>query len=196
MARLVHRQLDIEYRRAFRREHVLRDRSDHLEEFDDLEMYERFRFGRRKLTYLITILRDSLEYSLRKNHCLSPVLQVCTALRYFSSGCFQIQAGDLVYVHKFTASSAVWRVVNALNRIFHIHVFFPQDQRKLEQMKVDFYELGANDLGFPGVIGCIDGTQIRTQSPPNNEWEYVNREGFHAITIQLVWDVSLKIMRL
>ena len=41
--------------------------------------------------------------------------------------------------------------------------------------------------GFPFIIGCIDGTQIQIKSPgeENNEWEFVNRKGVHALNIQV-----------
>ena len=34
---------------------------------------------------------------------------------------------------------------------------------------------------FPNVFGCIDGTQIRIQSPgtARNEHDYVNRKNYH-----------------
>lgn len=44
---------------------------------------------------------------------------------------------------------------------------------------------------FPGVIGCIDGTQIgifppSTRNTDYPEFLYVNRKGFHAINTQIV----------
>lgn len=41
---------------------------------------------------------------------------------------------------------------------------------------------------FPGIIGCIDGTQIRIIAPSNNESDFVNRKGFHSINVQGVCD--------
>lgn len=39
--------------------------------------------------------------------------------------------------------------------------------------------------GFPNVLGCLDGTQVRIQAPHQNEMEYVCRKGFHALNIQV-----------
>ena len=40
-------------------------------------------------------------------------------------------------------------------------------------------------VGFPNVIGLIDGTQIPIQAPTENEIDYVNRKGVHAINCQV-----------
>jgi nuclease HARBI1 len=40
--------------------------------------------------------------------------------------------------------------------------------------------------GFPGVLGCIDGTLIRIKRPKENENEYVGRKEGHRVNIQAV----------
>uniref|UniRef100_A0A6P7HBM4 Nuclease HARBI1 n=2 Tax=Diabrotica virgifera virgifera TaxID=50390 RepID=A0A6P7HBM4_DIAVI len=41
--------------------------------------------------------------------------------------------------------------------------------------------------GFPRVIGCIDGSQIKITSPGGNDAEiYRNRKGYFSINIQAV----------
>ncbi len=39
--------------------------------------------------------------------------------------------------------------------------------------------------GFPNVLGCIDGTQIKIQAPHENEAEFVCRKGYHSINVQV-----------
>ena len=34
---------------------------------------------------------------------------------------------------------------------------------------------------FSGVIGCVDGAQIRIQAPSTQEYEFVNRKGYHLM---------------
>ena len=60
---------------------------------------------------------------------------------------------------------------------------WPSADRKRE-IKTGFYEKG----GFPGVIGCIDGTHVRIQAPSHDEPSYVNRKGFHSINVQAICD--------
>lgn len=40
--------------------------------------------------------------------------------------------------------------------------------------------------GFPKVLGCIDGTQIRIRKPVENEVDFVNRKGYHSLNVQVL----------
>ena len=40
-------------------------------------------------------------------------------------------------------------------------------------------------LGFPSVLGCIDGTHIKVMAPRENESEYVNRKGVRSLNVQV-----------
>ena len=39
--------------------------------------------------------------------------------------------------------------------------------------------------GFPGVVGSIDGTQVRIIGPSVDESVYVNRKRYHSINTQV-----------
>ena len=41
------------------------------------------------------------------------------------------------------------------------------------------------DSGFPSVLGCIDGTFVRIQNPTEDEADFVNRKGYHALNVQV-----------
>ncbi|KAM7413811.1 hypothetical protein PAMA_018889 [Pampus argenteus] len=45
-------------------------------------------------------------------------------------------------------------------------------------------------LGFPNVIGCIDGTHITITAPSHNEANYVNRKSIHSINVQIICDAA------
>ena len=48
---------------------------------------------------------------------------------------------------------------------------------------------------FPGVIGCVDGTQIRIIAPPSDqEPYYVNRKSYHSINTQVICNSRNKIL--
>jgi DDE superfamily endonuclease len=42
--------------------------------------------------------------------------------------------------------------------------------------------------GFPGVVGCIDGTHIPVKAPRNDRDSYINRKGFPSINVLAVCD--------
>ena len=39
--------------------------------------------------------------------------------------------------------------------------------------------------GFPGVLGCIDGTHVKIIAPTDLEGMYVNRKNYHSINVQV-----------
>lgn len=39
------------------------------------------------------------------------------------------------------------------------------------------------EMGFPGVIGCIDGTHIRIDTPNEDADSYLNRKKYHSIQV-------------
>lgn len=45
--------------------------------------------------------------------------------------------------------------------------------------------------GFPGVVGCIDGTHIPIPSPSNNKASYINQKGIASLQVQAVCDDNL-----
>lgn len=58
------------------------------------------------------------------------------------------------------------------------------NHEEILKSKQNFFSRG----GFPGVIGCIDGTHVRIQAPFEDEAVYVNRKGFHSINVQAICD--------
>lgn len=42
--------------------------------------------------------------------------------------------------------------------------------------------------GFPNVLGAVDGTLIRIQSPKEHEDDYFCRKGYHALNVQVCMD--------
>lgn len=112
-----------------------------------------------------------------------PIEQVLIALRYFATGSFMQVVGDTVGVDKSTVSRCITRVSTVLSSKAGTFIKWPSEDRKRE-VKNGFYENG----GFPGVIGCIDGTHVRIQAPVHDEPSFVNRKGYHSINVQAICD--------
>lgn len=190
MAGILHRHNVLpHYRRAMRRERVIRDRTNPLDVYDDLECYQRFRLNRRGIMALVDMLREDLEHLTRRNSALSPECQTFIALRFYASGCFQNLTGDMINVSQPTASRVIRRVSIALQRRLNRYVKFPTSRAYINETKTQFYL----DGGFPNVLGCVDCTHIRIATPSEHEWEYVNRKGWHSINVQLICDARLRI---
>ena len=87
-------------------------------------------------------------------------------------------------IPKCTVSRIVSRVSTALARKENQFIRWPSTASERQEIKQGFLEKG----GFPGVIGCIDGTHVRIQGPSAHKSEIVNRKGFHSINVQVICD--------
>eukprot|EP00105_Crassostrea_gigas_P033686 XP_011457145.1 PREDICTED: putative nuclease HARBI1 [Crassostrea gigas] len=114
---------------------------------------------------------------------LYQTLQVMLALRFYASGSFLEVIGDTMGFDKSTVSRAIDDVTNALIAKKDRFIKWPNHEEILKS-KQNFFSRG----GFPGVIGCIDGTHVRIQAPFEDEAVYVNRKGFHSINVQAICD--------
>ena len=167
-------------RRAMRRERVFRDRTHPLEEYNDELVYKRFRFHRQFIFGLAEELRQDVEFALPRKGALTPVLQVCLALRFYATGSFQSVVGDLIGVDQSTACRTITRVTDAVMLRVRDWVKMPT-QAQADHQKQKFNAM----RGLPSVIGYIDGTRIRIQAPNQHEHEFVNRKNFHSINVQV-----------
>lgn len=151
-----------------------------LDNFTDEELRSRYRFGKESLRYLEALLYDDLCRETRRNHSIPPMYQIMMALRFYASGCFLQVIGDTFGVDKATVSRAITDVSNALTAKRLDFIKWPTDADELRKIKCNFFKRG----GFPGVIGCVDGTHVRIQAPSQDENVYVNRKRYHSINVQ------------
>ena len=101
-------------RRARRRERVFRDCTHLLEEYNDDSVHKKCRFQRQFIFELAEEVSQDIEFSLPRKRSLTPVLQVCLALRFYATGSFQSVVGELIGVDQSTACPAITRVADAL----------------------------------------------------------------------------------
>ena len=139
------------------RERKFQQREIDLDELTDEELHSRYRFGRESIKFLVEILKDDRQRQTRRNHALSPTLQVLVALRFSASGSFLQIIGDTIGLPKSTVSRIVTDVSKALVNKQEEFINFPTEPAEVQEVKRGFYEKG----GFPGVVGCIDGTHVR-----------------------------------
>ena len=71
-----------------------------LDDFSDEELRSRYRFGRDSIEFL-TELENDAKRQTKRNHALSPTLQILVALQFFVSGSFLQPIRDTVGLPKF-----------------------------------------------------------------------------------------------
>ncbi|KAI4470584.1 hypothetical protein MML48_1g14935 [Holotrichia oblita] len=109
-------------------------------------------------------------------------------LRFYATGSFLNVVGDLNGVHKATAS--VRKVSDAIASLSGEYIRFPRTNEEIQEVMGAFYVIAS----FPRVIGTIDCTHVKIQSPGGDNAEaYRNRKGYFSLNVQTVCDHNLRI---
>lgn len=100
---------------------------------------------------------------------ISPMCQLLLTLRFYATGSMLIAVGDFSGVSKASASRIVRRVSEAIASLKPGYINMCQTEREMDELAAEFYNLAH----FPRVIGTIDCTHIRIQSPGKNVVTYL-----------------------
>ncbi|XP_068082607.1 putative nuclease HARBI1 [Anabrus simplex] len=174
-------------RRPLRR---IRERPDHFCIWTDAEFFCRFRLKKPTVIYLLGLIEDELRNVSARNFAVSPMNRLLLTLRFYATGTMFLAAGDFSGVSKSTACSIVKQVTWAIARLRPQFIRMPHTERELQNVQMEFYRIAR----FPKVVGALDCTHIRIQSPGGDNAEYYrNRKGFFSLNVQTVSDRSLKI---
>lgn len=173
-----------------RRQRVFRDKANPLDWYDDQEFYQRFRFNKDGLIALTRLLENDLKPKRNRPDCFPPLWRVMIALRFYASGSYQLIVGDTMgeTVERTASQSSVSRIINsvsdALCRRSGEFIRFPTAPGEVSAVQEGFYNL----QGFPGVVGCVDGTHVKIQTPAGEVGvAYFGRKG-PTINCQFICD--------
>lgn len=95
-----------------------------------------------------------------RNNCVSPINQLLTTLRFYACDGHQVSIGDFIGVHQTTVSRIISKVSTAIANLRPNYIKMPSAHEML-QTQQDFFAISR----FPRVLGCLDGTHIKIQSP-------------------------------
>lgn len=159
----------------------LADLRNPLELYTCDEFTSRFRFTKKAVFHLLSLIKDDEEVQGR-SHSLPAMFQLLCTLRFFATGDFQ-QAGDIAGISRCTAQRSIHKVSRAICRKKRMFIAFPAD---LKKHKEQFYELGQ----FPDIVGVIDCTDIPIFSPGGNDTIFKNEKGSFALKVQVICDAQ------
>ncbi|KAJ8912984.1 hypothetical protein NQ315_000041 [Exocentrus adspersus] len=167
-------------------------RSEPFHDMDNLSFFRRFRLTKPTVLNLLAEIEDDLEFNNDLNNSISPMNQLLTCLRYYASVGHLISVADAMGMHVSTTSRIIPRVSNALCRLARNYIKMPA-QAEMIHVQHQFHQMAS----FPRVIGCLDGTHIKIQSPGGEDAEvFRNRKGYFSINTQAVCSSNLKILDL
>lgn len=95
-----------------------------------------------------------------RNNSVTPIDQLLTALRFYASAGHLATVADFIGMDISTASRIIAKVTRSIARLYPQFVKLPS-QDNLVKAQSNFYHISS----FPRVIGCVDGTYIKIQSP-------------------------------
>ena len=151
----------------------------------DDEVRRRYRFSTDNIDRLVRLVEPTLQRRTRRNRALTVRQQLLMTLRFLATGAFLQVIGDTFGVDVATVSRVVTEVTDCLFRLKDVVIRFPMSDADRRRVMTGFYSV----RGFPGVVGCIDGTHVRVISPGGpDEVSYVNRKGYHSINVQATCD--------
>lgn len=157
-----------------------------------------FRLSRASVQTLIADLEEELgEFGTARripNH-----LKILTALQFYGHGSYQKIVGQDFFfpMSQATVSNCLNEVTDAIIKCLSQNIHFPATNEEIKKKKQEFML----KTGFPGTVGCVDGTHIGIISPPIKDARapallFYNRKRFFSLNVQIICDAGFKILNI
>lgn len=169
---------------------VLRDRNNLFELYNNRDFKLRFRFNKETVVHMLEIFGHFIEPVTHRNKSICARDQLLITLRFYATGAFQRLIGDTFNIHNSTICRIIGRVTHHIAALGNRYIRMPTTNEERNIVKIQFYNLS----GFPNVIGAVDCTHIRIQSPGGHNAElFRNRKGYFSINVQVICDSHLRV---
>nr|XP_037875929.1 putative nuclease HARBI1 isoform X2 [Bombyx mori] len=132
----------------------------------------------------LTLLKENLSHSSSHNQSEQKIKLPVIQIPLFN-GTMLLSVADFIGVSKASACRTVRDVSNAIAQLYSKYIYMHSDTEQ------DFYAVSR----FPGVLGALDGTHIRIQSPCSQIGEeFRNRKGYFSLNVQAMCNADLLFM--
>lgn len=131
-----------------------------------------------------------LERETKRTRAIPVHIQVLSTLGFLATGTFQREVGDRSGISQPSMSKIMPAVLDAIISLGPNYIQFPYTNPQQAEIKRGFHTIA----GFPNIIGAIDCTHIAIKTPSHNEFNYVNRKGFHSINVQIICNGHLALL--
>ncbi|XP_045760645.1 putative nuclease HARBI1, partial [Maniola jurtina] len=162
-------------------------------ELPETEFIANFRLSKAGYQQVLEELGPHLQ-AARRRTAVRIELKILAALHFYATGTYQRPIGTSIFntMSQPCFSRCLREVTDALNarEVLTKYIKFPASQRERETIMQNFME----KFGFPGIIGCIDGTHVALVRPIEHEESFLNRKFYHSSNVMIICDANLSIL--
>ena len=162
-------------------------RQSPLLEYTEDEFIGEFRMNKQQVKSVCELVQDNMFTRGSRRQDLTVEEKVLVSLKTLASGSFQNCSKDFLEVSQPTVSKTLSLFTDTMANKAKDFVYMPRNRMEEDKVKADFHAVA----GFPGVLGCVDGTHIPIIAPYVDEFAYVNRKKFHSLNIQAICDSNM-----
>ncbi|XP_067638622.1 putative nuclease HARBI1 [Eurosta solidaginis] len=158
----------------------------------DTKFVDYFRLSKEAFKFVLEKIVPSMKVAKRTT-IISNEIKLATTLRFLAQGSYQVGVGnDLnLALSQPTVSAILAETLEALEKVLcPLLIKFKMSEEEQTEAKRHFFQ----KAGFPGVIGCVDGTHIKISAPTKLDQNlYFNRKGFFSLNTIIICDHKMKI---
>ncbi|CAH1366211.1 unnamed protein product, partial [Tenebrio molitor] len=100
-------------------------RNNYFDSYDNVNFRRRFRISKQCCLNLLVIIEERLEYPSDINNSVSPMNQLLTTLRFYSTGGHLQSIADYCGMHVSTVSRIIVRVSRTIADLYNMYISFP-----------------------------------------------------------------------
>nr|CAI5843090.1 unnamed protein product [Callosobruchus analis] len=144
-----------------RKTKVYRNREDLFDKFDELEFFQRFRLTKRTCKVLLDQIQAHIQPMINRGGSIKAETKLLLTLRFYATGSMLRSVADFTGVSIASACRIIKKVSGSIAELGEHYIKMPSTNEELEVTAAEFYRKAR----FPRVIGAIDCTLIRIDSP-------------------------------
>ncbi|XP_059226785.1 putative nuclease HARBI1 isoform X1 [Stomoxys calcitrans] len=169
----------------------LRDTANVLE-MPTNQFVANFRVSKDIFLMLLDTFQDKWSPMVRSTY-IRPDIKLATFLRFLATGSYQSTVGNEII--SSASKSSVCRIIRECLQLFENWICGKWIKTPTQEEEQDTMASFFEKTGFPGIIGCVDGTHVRFKGPGNDvKHLYYNRKGYYSINAMVICDHNMKII--
>jgi hypothetical protein len=138
-------------------------------------------------------MSNALLFFFNRNDSVSPMNRLLIFLRFVASGSHINLIADNGEMDVSTASRIIKHVSVVIARLRPNFIQMPERQEAIQEVQNAFFNISR----FLRVLGCVDGTHIKIQSPGGESGEvFRNRKLYFSLNVQAMSGPDFKIFDL